>query len=71
MKKRKEGDVINVATFRDRRDGKFYWFEGVSGAMPTPETPIYGPFDTMDECEENQRIELLGPQCKVTTVRRH
>jgi hypothetical protein len=67
-RKVKGGDMIRVV------DGKgpdgYYWFEAPEdyrmGDLPPHGTLVYGPFATMAESAESQRLVLLGPQSKVT-----
>jgi hypothetical protein len=61
--KRKVGGAIFVRIGRDR-DGNYYWFEG-NDDQPSPETVVHGPFATEAECNESQRLVLLGPQATV------
>jgi hypothetical protein len=61
--KRKVGDVVWARIGRDH-EGNWYWFKGRSD-QPQPDTMIYGPFATEAECNESQRLVLLGPQCEV------
>lgn len=48
----------------------YYWFETAENYSPNdgipPDAVMHGPFKTQAETEENQRVVLLGPQCKVT-----
>jgi hypothetical protein len=69
IKRRTLGEVIIVGIGTDSL-GRFFWFEAPAGlperASPPPGTTIHGPFATLAECEESQRLVLFGPQCEVS-----
>ena len=67
MKKRNIGDVIMARTGIDSL-GRYFWYEeppGFTGDYPPPGATVYGTFATRAECNESQRLVLLGPQCEV------
>jgi hypothetical protein len=67
-KQRRVGDVIKVSSGTDSL-GRHFWFEepvGFRGGPPPPGAVIHGPFATLAECEENQRLALFGPQSEVS-----
>jgi hypothetical protein len=67
MKQRRVGEVIKARMGTDPL-GRHFWFEeppGFSGKDPPQGTMVHGPFATRAECEESQRLVLLGPQCEV------
>lgn len=68
-RKRELGEIIYAQTVQDR-DGKLWWFECTAGwsqedGIP-PGAELHGPFNTQGEATKDQRLVLLGPQCKVT-----
>jgi hypothetical protein len=74
MNKRKlgVGDAIYTTTIRARlKDGSvaLYWIgvpDGMTNEQAAETQKWHGPFKTEAEVNENQRVVLLGPQCKVT-----
>jgi hypothetical protein len=69
--KLKVGDVIYTETIRAvMRDGThaFYWVrrpDGMTAAKAAATQEWHGPFKSEQDMREDQRIVLLGPQCKV------
>jgi hypothetical protein len=73
QRKAEVGTVVRATTFAvvgeiGRRH--LYWFEEPEGfsredGLP-PGVTVHGPFETDAEVKEDQRVTLLGPQCKVT-----
>jgi hypothetical protein len=61
--RRKLRDVIWARIGQDY-EGNYNWFER-RGDQPKPETIVYGRFATEAECNESQRLVLLGPQCEL------
>jgi hypothetical protein len=63
------GTVIKTQSLSGS-DGMHYWFEMPEGWTREDGMPegvdIHGPFKTAAEADENERLVLLGPQCKVT-----
>jgi hypothetical protein len=74
-RKLKRSDVIMTKVGRDGL-GQWYWCELpvrlYDGDPPfLPGTEIHGPFATEDECNEDQRVVLLGPDATVEYGRNH
>jgi hypothetical protein len=69
-RKLKVGDVIYATTIRAvLNDGStaFYWIEvpeGMTNEEAAETQELHGPFKTEAEAEKDQRLVLLGPQCK-------
>jgi len=71
---RKRGFVIKTQSIRNLVTGEHFWFElpddttwedwSVTRCIP-PDVTVHGPFKTQEESDENQRLVLLGLQCKV------
>jgi hypothetical protein len=65
----KDKMVVETQSFRSG-NGMYYWFEQPEGWTREDGVreglAIHGPFTTKTEADENQRLVLLGPDCKVT-----
>jgi hypothetical protein len=65
----RKATVIKTQSLIDST-GQHYWFVRPEGWTPQDGMPdgvdIHGPFKTEAEANENERLVLLGPQCKIT-----
>jgi hypothetical protein len=66
------GTVIRMTALQARmQDGStvFYWIEvpeGMTNQQAAKTQKWHGPFKTDPEAEEDFRVVVLGPQCKIT-----
>jgi hypothetical protein len=68
----KLGEKILTTTFAiTPEDGvqRFFWFlqpDGMTQQQAFETQEIHGPFKTEEEADEDLRVTIMGPQCKVT-----
>jgi hypothetical protein len=61
--------IFGVTVQHDPLQRVYYWFivpDGMDNQQAFNTQQLHGPFKTEAEADENQRIVLLGEQCKIT-----